>query len=104
MVKVHYKFNGLNGIAYCQQQFNDKENKSFFELATIKDRIESQYKPSNLAIFIKNRHPFDRWNKDCDTYNFTALNGFEGASFYKKRRQPIMALHLIQKNNTKARK
>ncbi|WEK82545.1 MAG: SAP53-like protein [Candidatus Phytoplasma pruni] len=85
MVKVRYKFNDLNSIGYCQQQFNDKENKSFFELATIKDRIEYQLKPSNLAIFIKNRHPFDRWNKDCDTYNFTALNDFEDASFYIKK-------------------
>ncbi|WP_017191816.1 hypothetical protein, partial [Poinsettia branch-inducing phytoplasma] len=40
-----------------------------------------QPEPSNLAIFIKNRHPFDRWNKDGKTYDRTTLNGFESVHF-----------------------
>ncbi|ABC65458.1 conserved hypothetical protein [Aster yellows witches'-broom phytoplasma AYWB] len=47
-------------------------------------RLNTQPEPSNLAIFIKNRHPFDRWNKDGDTYNHTTLDGFDSASFDAK--------------------
>ncbi|WP_308705544.1 hypothetical protein ['Fragaria x ananassa' phyllody phytoplasma] len=68
MIEVHYKFDGLNGIGYYHQQLNDKTNKSSFEIMTIQERLQSQPEPSNLAIFIKNRHPFDCWNKDGDTY------------------------------------
>ncbi|MBS2993807.1 AAA family ATPase ['Santalum album' aster yellows phytoplasma] len=54
------------------------------ELKLIENRRETQKEPTNLASYIKDRHPFDRWNKDGDTYNYTTLNGFNSAHFYNK--------------------
>ncbi|WP_349401925.1 hypothetical protein PSOL_07090 [Candidatus Phytoplasma solani] len=52
-----------------------------FQLMTIQDRLQSQKEPSNLPIYVKNLHPYDRWNEDCDTYNHNTLDGFGGSSF-----------------------
>ncbi|GLH60902.1 hypothetical protein PAWBP_6400 [Paulownia witches'-broom phytoplasma] len=69
MIEVHYTFDGLNnGIGYYQQQLANKDNINFYELGTIKDRLETQKEPSNLANYIKDRHPFDRWNNRGLTY------------------------------------
>ncbi|BAD04735.1 hypothetical protein PAM_650 [Onion yellows phytoplasma OY-M] len=84
MIKAKYTFDGLNGIGYYQQQLANKENIGAFELMKIQERLELQKEPSNLVCYIKDRHPFDRWNKDGDTYNFTTLDGFDSASFDKK--------------------
>nr|BDU62107.1 ATP-dependent Zn protease [Candidatus Phytoplasma phoenicium] len=54
------------------------------ELKLVDNRRETQKEPSNLACYIKDRHPFDRWNKDGDTYNHTTLDGFDSASFDTK--------------------
>ncbi|WP_320411901.1 hypothetical protein [Candidatus Phytoplasma fabacearum] len=48
------------------------------------DRLQSQPEPPNLVCYIKDRHPFDRWKKDGDTYNHTTLNGFKYSFFDKK--------------------
>ncbi|MDV3201453.1 MAG: hypothetical protein Q8872_01075 [Candidatus Phytoplasma australasiaticum] len=48
------------------------------------DRLQSQPEPPNLVCYIKDRHPFDRWNEDGDTYNHTTLNGFKHSSFDTK--------------------
>ncbi|WEX20367.1 MAG: SAP53-like protein [Candidatus Phytoplasma citri] len=45
------------------------------------DRLQSQPEPPNLACYIKDRHPFDRWNKDGVTYDMTTANGFKFSSF-----------------------
>ncbi|GAK74309.1 MAG: hypothetical protein QS2022_1170 [Candidatus Phytoplasma asteris] len=50
----------------------------------VENRRELQKEPSNLVCYIKELHPFDRWNKDGDTYNHTTLNGFNSAHFYTK--------------------
>ncbi|WP_240992324.1 hypothetical protein [Candidatus Phytoplasma tritici] len=50
----------------------------------IQKLIEKQKEPSNLVCYIEDRHPFDRWNKNGDTYNHTTLNGFDSAYFDKK--------------------
>nr|BDU62111.1 hypothetical protein [Candidatus Phytoplasma phoenicium] len=84
MIKAKYTFDGLNGIGYYQQQLANKDNINFYELGNIKNRLETQKEPSNLACYIKDRHPFDRWNKDGDTYNHTTLDGFDSASFDTK--------------------
>ncbi|WP_425303925.1 hypothetical protein [Aster yellows witches'-broom phytoplasma] len=68
----------------------------------ILERLESQPEPSNLAIFIKNRHPFDRWNKDGDTYNHTTLDGFDSASFDAKADSQLYSYINFEKKNTKA--
>ncbi len=66
MIKIHYTFDGLNGIGYYQQQLANKENiGSFvgsFELMKIQERLETQKEPSNLANYIREDYPFDRWN------------------------------------------
>ncbi|BAD04149.1 ATP-dependent Zn protease [Onion yellows phytoplasma OY-M] len=54
------------------------------ELKLVENRRETQKEPSNLVCYIKDRHPFDRWNKNGDTYNHTTLDGFDSASFDKK--------------------
>ncbi|MDO8054924.1 effector ['Cleome sp.' phytoplasma] len=81
MIKIQYTFDGLNGVGYYQQQLANKANIGAFELMKIQDRFKTQKEPTNLVCYIKDRHPFDRWNKDGDTYNHTTLNGFETASF-----------------------
>ncbi|MDV3166577.1 MAG: hypothetical protein Q8807_02840 ['Waltheria sp.' little leaf phytoplasma] len=48
------------------------------------ERLQNQLEPSNLACYIKDRYPFDRWNEDGDTYDRTTLNGFNSAYFIKK--------------------
>ncbi len=50
----------------------------------ILDRLELQKEPSNLVCYIKDRHPFDRWNKRGLTYDRTTLDGFDSASFDMK--------------------
>ncbi|MEZ0180193.1 effector ['Camptotheca acuminata' phytoplasma] len=84
MIRAKYTFDGLNGIGYYQQQLTNKEKLGFFELGVIQERLATQKEPSNLVCYIKDRHPFDRWNKDGDTYNHTTLNGFKSSSFNKK--------------------
>ncbi|BAD04133.1 hypothetical protein PAM_048 [Onion yellows phytoplasma OY-M] len=84
MIKAKYTFDGLNGIGYYQQQLANKDNIGTFQLMAIQDRLETQKEPSNLVCYIKDRHPFDRWNKKGYTYNHTTLDGFDSASFDKK--------------------
>ncbi len=62
MIKAKYTFDGLNGIGYYEQQLANKENIGSFELMKIQDHLETQKEPSNLANYIKDRYPFDRWN------------------------------------------
>ncbi|MGL9687878.1 MAG: hypothetical protein ACQBVK_03870, partial [Candidatus Phytoplasma sp. TWB_XP] len=50
----------------------------------ILDRLETQKEPSNLVCYIKDRHPFDRWNNKGLTYEETSVNGFEHAQFDTK--------------------
>ncbi|MHA0849852.1 MAG: hypothetical protein ACVC7N_4060 [Candidatus Phytoplasma australasiaticum] len=83
MIKAKYIFDGLNGIGHYQQQVQDKKG-SFNNILTSQERLKIQKEPTNLVCYIKDRHPFDRWNKDGDTYNHTTLNGFETASFDKE--------------------
>ncbi|MDO8058987.1 effector, partial [Candidatus Phytoplasma australasiaticum] len=83
MIKAKYTFDGLNGIGYYQQQLANKANIGAFEMMKIQDRLKTQKEPTNLVCYIKDRHPFDRWNKDGDTYNHTTLDGFDSASFHK---------------------
>ncbi|MDV3166646.1 MAG: AAA family ATPase, partial ['Waltheria sp.' little leaf phytoplasma] len=54
------------------------------ELKLVENRLQNQPEPSNLACYIKDRYPFDRWNEDGDTYDHTTLNGFNSAYFIKK--------------------
>ncbi|QKX95523.1 MAG: ATP-dependent Zn protease [Rapeseed phyllody phytoplasma] len=61
-----------------------KEENLRKELKLVENRRELQKEPSNLVCYIKDRHPFDRWNKNGDTYNHTTLDGFDDASFDKK--------------------
>ncbi|MDO8054745.1 effector, partial [Candidatus Phytoplasma australasiaticum] len=84
MIKIQYTFDGLNGVGYYQQQLANKANIGAFELMKIQDRFKTQKEPTNLVCYIKDRHPFDRWNKDGDTYNHTTLDGFDSASFDKE--------------------
>ncbi|BAD04660.1 MAG: hypothetical protein QS2022_3390 [Candidatus Phytoplasma asteris] len=84
MIKAKYTFDGLNGIGYYQQQLANKDNINFYELGTIKDRLETQKEPPNLVCYIKDRHPFDRWNNRGLTYEETSVNGFEHAQFDMK--------------------
>ncbi|MFG6084701.1 MAG: AYWB SAP53-like protein [Candidatus Phytoplasma solani] len=44
-------------------------------------RLETQKEPSNLANYIKDRYPFDRWNSEGLTYEETSINEFEYSSF-----------------------
>ncbi|WP_034172091.1 hypothetical protein, partial [Chrysanthemum yellows phytoplasma] len=82
--KAKYTFDGLNGIGYYQQQLANKDKIGSFQFMNIQKLIEIQKEPSNLVCYIKDRHPFDRWNKNGDTYNHTTLNGFKSASFDTK--------------------
>ncbi|QKX95655.1 hypothetical protein [Candidatus Phytoplasma asteris] len=50
----------------------------------ILDRLETQKEPSNLACYIKDRHPFDRWNNKGLTYKETSINGFKFSRFDKE--------------------
>ncbi|MCX2955839.1 MAG: hypothetical protein N3723_02190, partial [Candidatus Phytoplasma australiense] len=43
--------------------------------------LETQKEPSNLVCYIKDRHPFDRWNKDGTLVGF---NAFENSHFDMK--------------------
>ncbi|WAN63463.1 ATP-dependent Zn protease [Candidatus Phytoplasma rubi] len=74
MIKAKYTFDSLNGIGYYQQQLANKDNINFYELGNIKNRLENQKEPSNLANYIKDRHPFDHWNN----------NGFKFSQFDKE--------------------
>ncbi|CCP88125.1 conserved hypothetical protein, partial CDS, partial [Candidatus Phytoplasma solani] len=47
-------------------------------------RLETQKEHSNLANYIKDRYPFDCWNKDGDTYDMTTDNGFKFSHFDKE--------------------
>ncbi|MGL9688042.1 MAG: effector, partial [Candidatus Phytoplasma sp. TWB_XP] len=84
MIKAKYTFDGLNGIGYYQQQLTNKEKLGFFELGVIQERLATQKEPSNLVCYIKDRHPFDRWNKRGLTYDCTTLNGFNSSCFDTK--------------------
>ncbi|PQP79484.1 effector [Candidatus Phytoplasma phoenicium] len=84
MIEIHYTFDGLNGIGYYQQQLANKDKIGSFQFMNIQKLIELQKEPSNLACYIKDRHPFDRWNKRGLTYDRTTLNGFNSAVFDKK--------------------
>ncbi|MBX4180337.1 MAG: effector, partial ['Prunus persica' phytoplasma PP2] len=84
MIKAKYTFDGLNGIGYYQQQLANKDNIGSFQLMTIQDRLEKQKEPSNLVCYIKDRHPFDRWNNRGLTYEETSMNGFKHAQFDMK--------------------
>ncbi|WP_225885813.1 hypothetical protein ['Fragaria x ananassa' phyllody phytoplasma] len=46
----------LNGIGYYQQQFNDKTNKSSFEIITIQDRLPVR----RTLSFFKDKHNNDK--------------------------------------------
>ncbi|WAN63447.1 ATP-dependent Zn protease [Candidatus Phytoplasma rubi] len=81
MIKAKYTFDGLNGIGYYQQQLANKDNINFYELGNIKNRLENQKEPSNLANYIKDRYPFDRWNNRGLTYEETSINGFKFSRF-----------------------
>ncbi|MGM1458960.1 MAG: hypothetical protein ABZF75_00995 [Columbia Basin potato purple top phytoplasma] len=39
------------------------KKSSFNDILTVQDRLKKQKEPSNLAIYIKDRYPFDRWNQ-----------------------------------------
>ncbi|WZN38376.1 hypothetical protein M33023_01850 [Candidatus Phytoplasma asteris] len=82
MIEIHYTFDGLNGVGYYQQQLANKDKISSFQLMTVQDRLENQKEPSNLACYIKDRHPFDRWNQKAVTYDMTTANGFKFSRFY----------------------
>ncbi|WP_252861498.1 AAA family ATPase [New Jersey aster yellows phytoplasma] len=84
------------------QRLKTREEKLRKELKLVENRLNTQPEPSNLAIFIKNRHPFDRWNKDGDTYNHTTLDGFDSASFDAKADSQLYSYINFEKNNTKA--
>ncbi|MGM1458890.1 MAG: effector, partial [Columbia Basin potato purple top phytoplasma] len=84
MIRTKYTFDGLNGIGYYQEQLANKANIGAFEFTKIQDRLESQPEPSNLVCYIKDRHPFDRWNRKGKTYEYTTLNGFKHSSFDTK--------------------
>ncbi|BAD04432.1 hypothetical protein PAM_347 [Onion yellows phytoplasma OY-M] len=84
MIKAKYTFDGLNGIGYYQQQLANKENIGSFELMKIQERLETQKERSNLACYIKDRHPFDRWNNKGLTYKETSINGFKFSRFDKE--------------------
>ncbi|GLH60942.1 hypothetical protein PAWBP_6800 [Paulownia witches'-broom phytoplasma] len=51
------------------------------ELKLVENRRETQKEPSNLTNYIKDRHPFDRWNKDGTLAGF---NAFENSHFDTK--------------------
>ncbi|MDV3167251.1 MAG: hypothetical protein Q8784_02450, partial [Vigna little leaf phytoplasma] len=40
------------------------------------DRLQNQPEPSNLACYIKDCYPFDRWNNQGLDYTETSINGF----------------------------
>nr|ABA25857.1 hypothetical protein [Phytoplasma sp. CPh] len=84
MIEIHYTFDGLNGIGYYQQQLANKDKIGSFQFMNIQKLIETQKEPSNLVCYIKDRHPFDRWNNKGLTYDRTTLDGFDDASFDKK--------------------
>nr|WP_308738527.1 AAA family ATPase [Candidatus Phytoplasma rubi] len=54
------------------------------ELKLVDNLRELQKEPSNLANYIKDRYPFDRWNNKGLTYEETSINGFKFSSFDKK--------------------
>ena len=80
MIEIHYTFDGLNGIGYYQQQIQEKKG-SHNDISIAQERLEKQKEPSNLANYIKDRHPFDRWNNKGLTYKQTSVNEFEYSSF-----------------------
>ncbi|MDV3166565.1 MAG: hypothetical protein Q8807_02735 ['Waltheria sp.' little leaf phytoplasma] len=41
------------------------------------DRLQNQPEPSNLACYIKDCYPFDRWNNQGLDYTKTSINGFK---------------------------
>ncbi|MGL9687425.1 MAG: AAA family ATPase, partial [Candidatus Phytoplasma sp. TWB_XP] len=53
------------------------------ELKLVENRRELQKEPSNLVCYIKDRHPFDRWNNRGLTYEETSVNGFKYSRFDK---------------------
>ncbi|QKX95652.1 MAG: ATP-dependent Zn protease [Rapeseed phyllody phytoplasma] len=54
------------------------------ELKLVENRRELQKEPSNLVCYIKDRHPFDRWNNKGLTYKETSINGFKFSRFDKE--------------------
>ncbi|WEX19433.1 MAG: SAP62-like protein [Candidatus Phytoplasma asteris] len=51
------------------------------ELKLVENRRELQKEPSNLANYIKDHYPFDRWNQKSVTYDMTTTNGFKFSRF-----------------------
>ncbi len=61
-----------------------KKKGSHNDISIAQKRLEKQKEPSNLANYIKDRYPFDRWNNKGLTYEETSVNGFEHAQFDTK--------------------
>ncbi|MGL9687471.1 MAG: AAA family ATPase, partial [Candidatus Phytoplasma sp. TWB_XP] len=66
------------------KRYPAREEKLRKELKLVENRRETQKEPSNLVCYIKDRHPFDRWNKRGLTYDCTTLNGFNSSCFDTK--------------------
>ncbi|MDO8057541.1 effector [Candidatus Phytoplasma gossypii] len=80
IIKAKYIFDGLNGIGYYQQQVQDKKG-SFNNILTAQERLKIQKEPANLANYIKEGYPFDRWNNRGLDYKETSINGFKFSRF-----------------------
>ncbi|QKX95094.1 AAA family ATPase [Candidatus Phytoplasma asteris] len=61
--------------------FQTKEESLRKELKLVENRRELQKEPSNLACYIKDLYPFDRWNNRGLTYEETSINGFKFSRF-----------------------
>ncbi|QKX95209.1 MAG: ATP-dependent Zn protease [Rapeseed phyllody phytoplasma] len=61
--------------------FLSQEESLRKELKLVENCRELQKEPSNLVCYIKDRHPFNRWNSEGLTYKETSINGFEFSSF-----------------------
>ncbi|MDV3157584.1 MAG: hypothetical protein Q8760_02615, partial [Candidatus Phytoplasma australasiaticum] len=47
------------------------------ELKIVENCRDTYLEPPNLACYIKDRYPFDRWNNQGLDYTKTSINGFE---------------------------
>ncbi|MDV3182742.1 MAG: AAA family ATPase, partial [Candidatus Phytoplasma australasiaticum] len=54
------------------------------ELKIVENRRDTYLEPSNLACYIKDCYPFDRWNNQGLDYTKTSINGFEFSHFDTK--------------------
>ncbi len=64
--------------------FQTREENLRKELKLVDNLRELQKEPSNLANYIKDRYPFDRWNNKGFNYEKTSVNGFKHAQFDMK--------------------